>query len=213
MAAKTAPGRGRHARGGVNTPPAGRHARPEPDRTVRIRERRAGRREERATLPQRAGRQARGAAADTSALAGRAAFGKGSQNAVMAELLIAVIIVVMRAAADYVPAAGGAEKGDVTPKSGQLGPVATLAGILAVFFLLSFAAVRGGTAGRLAAIGGAVVDLALLLKSMPEITAVAQFFGPPPAGQTAGPPGSGKKSGGAKKGKPVPPIDPNPVFG
>ena len=107
---------------------------------------------------------------------------RGGQHALMAEFLFFLGIVAMRAIADYVPAdqgqpTEGTSKGTVTPQSGQLGPLPILAAGFVIFFLLSFMAARGGGAARVAAMAGLIIDLALLMKSIPELEKVSGSFG------------------------------------
>src|ERR1700677_2146749 len=103
--------------------------------------------------------------------------GKGGQHALMAEFLLFCGIVGMRAVADYVPRDEGTSKGEIQPTTGQLGPLPILAAGFVFFFILSFLAARGGTWARLAAIFGLIVDVALLLRSAPELETVAGSFG------------------------------------
>jgi hypothetical protein len=107
---------------------------------------------------------------------------KGGQHALMAEFLLFTGIVALRAVADYVPAeqgqpTEGTSKGAITPRSGQLGPLPVLAAGFVVFFVLSFLAARGGTWAKVAAAFGMVVDVALLMKSLPELETVSKSFG------------------------------------
>jgi hypothetical protein len=95
----------------------------------------------------------------------------------MAEFLLFCGIVGMRAVADYVPRDEGTSKGEIQPTTGQLGPLPILAAGFVFFFILSFLAARGGTWARLAAIFGLIVDVALLLRSAPELETVAGSFG------------------------------------
>jgi hypothetical protein len=107
---------------------------------------------------------------------------EGGQHALMAEFLLFTGIVAMRAIADYVPGdqgqpTEGTTKGQITPRGSQLGPLPTLAAGFVIFFLLSFAAARGGGAARAAAAAGLIIDMVLLLRSMPELATVSQSFG------------------------------------
>jgi hypothetical protein len=117
---------------------------------------------------------------------GRVAAGvtvrKGGQHALMAEFLLFCGIAGMRAVADYVPggqgtAAEGTSKGTVTPRSGQPGPVAVLAAGFVIFFILSFLAARGGTWARVAGLAGLIIDVVLLMNSLPELETVSGAFG------------------------------------
>jgi hypothetical protein len=124
---------------------------------------------------------------------------KGGQHALMAEFLVFLGIVSMRAIADYVPgsqgeATEGTTKGAVTPgtaaqqvkgtsqaaqqaSAAQLGPLPILAAGFIIFFLLSFLAARGGTSARVASLAGLIIDVALLMKSIPELETVGGSFG------------------------------------
>ncbi len=95
----------------------------------------------------------------------------------MAEFLLFLAIVAMRAIADYVPQDEGATKGKITPSSGQLGPLPVLAGGFATFFVLSFLAARGGAWAKAAAAFGLVIDVTLLMRSAGELETVSKSFG------------------------------------
>jgi len=120
---------------------------------------------------------------------------RGGQHALMAEFLVFCGLVAMRAVADYVPsdqgqATEGTSAGSITgltlaeqqaseqhgKPAGQLGPLPVLAAGFVIFFVLSFIAARGGRAAQFAAAAGAVIDVALLLKSMPELQTVSQAY-------------------------------------
>lgn len=101
---------------------------------------------------------------------------KGSHHVLMSEYLLFCLIVALRAAADYVPSDGGDVKGKITPAAGQLGPIPVWAGGTGLFFLLSFAAARGGTAARVAAAAGALPILVLLMRSGAEMTTVSNWY-------------------------------------
>ena len=114
----------------------------------------------------RAGRGAHGQAGrgvDTV----QAALGQGGQHALAAELLLFIAIVGVRAIAQY----GPADKKDLP--DGQFGPLFILANGFAAFFVLAFLAARGGTAARVAAIGGLIIDAGLAINSVQHLEAVA----------------------------------------
>jgi hypothetical protein len=124
-----------------------------------------------------------------------------------AELIAGVLIVAIRAVADYEPQADGTLKGKVGHPKGQYGPLPILAGLVVSFFLLSFLAASGGLKGKLAVIAGGVIDLSLLMKSADEFTKVADTFGtfgkakrPPGAWMTTGTPAGDPLAGGAAAG-------------
>jgi hypothetical protein len=112
-----------------------------------------------------------------------------------AELIAGIGIVAVRAVADYEPAADGTVKGKVSRPKGQYGPLPILAGLIVTFFVLSFLAASGGTKAKLAVIAGAVIDLALLMKSADEFTKVTDTFGK--LGHARRPAGSWQTSGTA----------------
>ena len=143
------------------------------------------------------------AAAKTSAqttrkgiLTTRAGISHGGQHAVMAEFIVFCTIVAMRAIADYVPSDdGGTSKGKITPPAGQLGPLPILAGGMVTFFVLSFLAARGGTSAKVAAAGGLIMDLALLLRSTAELSKVSGAFTTVTGQATGTPLGNNAESG------------------
>jgi hypothetical protein len=113
----------------------------------------------------------------------------------MAEFIVFCTIVAMRAIADYVPSAGGTAKGTMTPPKGQLGPLPILAGGIVTFFVLSFLAARGGTAAKIAAAAGLIMDLALLLRSTAELSLVSGAFTTATGQATGTPLGNNATSG------------------
>lgn len=112
-----------------------------------------------------------------------AGLAQGGQHALAAELLLFVAIVGIRAIAQY----GPADKKDLP--ADQFGPLFILANGFAAFFVLAFLAARGGTAARVAAIGGLIIDAALAVNSIPHLEAVATVAEAPrkyvPANETA----------------------------
>lgn len=98
---------------------------------------------------------------------------RGGMHALAAELLLFAGIVALRAVAQY----GPADKSDLP--ADQFGPLFILGNGLALFFVLSFLAARGGNAAKVAVGFGAVVDVALLLKSLPHLEAVAAELSKP----------------------------------
>jgi hypothetical protein len=91
-----------------------------------------------------------------------------------------VAIVGIRAIATYGPDA--VVKGKTQKKSlpsDQYGPLFILGNGFVIFFILAMLSARGGTWARLAAVGGLVVDLALLMKSIPHIQQLALVYDGP----------------------------------
>jgi hypothetical protein len=113
----------------------------------------------------------------------QAGVAQGGQHALAAELLLFVAIVGVRAVAQY----GPADKKDLP--ADQFGPLFILGNGFAVFFVLAFLAARGGTAARVAGVAGLVIDVALAMKSIPHLEAVATIAEAPrkyvPAAETA----------------------------
>jgi hypothetical protein len=139
-----------------------------------------------------------------------------------AELIIGVLIVGLRAVADYEPQADGTLKGKVGHPAGQYGPLPILAGLIVSFFLLSFLAASGGTKGKLAVIFGGIIDLGLLMNSADELKKVGGTFStfgkaktPPGSWQTtgteAGAPIQGVLSSGGPGGPTVPGLGGQPA--
>jgi hypothetical protein len=194
MATPASRARGRHRTG--STPPG-----PAPARTTPAQQRAARRyqdyerRQETQRRTQR--RQVVRRAAGVPVRGGRVLQqgGRGGQHALMAEFLVFCGIVAMRAIADYVPsdqgqADEGTGKGTVNgltlaeqqqqeqhgKPAGQLGPLPVLGAGFVIFFVLAFIAARGGGAAKFAAAAGLVIDLALLLKSMPQLQTVSGAY-------------------------------------
>lgn len=110
----------------------------------------------------------------------QAGLSQGAQHALAAELLLFVAIVAVRAIATYGPApvvSGKTQK--KTLPSDQFGPLFILGNGFVLFFILAIISARGGTAARLAAVGGLVVDVALLLKSVSHIQQLALTYDSP----------------------------------
>lgn len=120
-------------------------------------------------------RGARKAQRGTAGFAGKVTRRRVSHHVLMVEYLLFTLVVLIRAAADYVPGSG-ASKGAVTPPSGQYGPLPVWATGTGVFFILSFPAAKGGTAAKFANAFGALVVLGLLMKSTSELDTVAKWY-------------------------------------
>jgi len=149
----------------------------------------------RSTTPRQAGRRLVDAAGQVTQRRRPA-----TSDALTGELLLGAGIVAIRAVADYEPQSDGTLKGKIGHPKGQYGPLPILAGLIGTFFLLSFAAARGGLTARLAVIFGAVVVLALGMKSTSEMTTVAATF--TSFGKAKVPAGDWQTSGG-QSGAPV----------
>jgi hypothetical protein len=98
----------------------------------------------------------------------QAVAGRGGAG-LMAAFMFAVAIVALRALADYVPKDSGTSAGTEQPPSGQLGPLGILAGLIGTFFILSFLAAGGGARAKAAGVAGLIIDVVLLLNSLPEL--------------------------------------------
>lgn len=107
-------------------------------------------------------------------ITGRAA----PMHILMAELLVGAILVGIRAVADYEVQTTGTITGKVAHPNTTFGPLPILAALTVCFFLLSFLAVgTTGSRAKVAVAAGAVLDLALAMKSVTEIKKVAGVFG------------------------------------
>jgi hypothetical protein len=115
----------------------------------------------------------------------------------------------MRAVAAYGPdPVVKGKRQDKSLPAGQYGPLFILGNGLVAFFVLALISARGGTAAKLAAAAGLIMDLALLLKSVPHLQQLALVYDSPRAWKPesltpyttteAGVPsiGTGAKSGG-----------------
>lgn len=137
--------------------------------------------------------------------------GYSGKHVLTAELLAGLLIVLVRAVADYEPQHDGTVKGKIGHPEGQYGPLPIAAGLIASFFVLSFIVQKGG---RWATVGnsfGALIILVLAMKSVKEFDDVAKTFGdwgkakkPPGHWETSGPvagqPVSGSSGGGGGSG-------------
>lgn len=99
-----------------------------------------------------------------------------AKHMLTAELITGVLIVAVRAVADYEPQADGTLKGKIGHPKGQYGPLPILAGLIVSFFLLSFLAASGGTKAKVAVIAGGIIDLGLLMNSSDEFVKVSDTF-------------------------------------
>lgn len=94
----------------------------------------------------------------------------GYQHVLMGEMVVAFVIIGVRAVADYVPA--GSAPGTESPKKGA-SPIVLIVSTLAVYFVLSFLATRGGNAARVASAFGLLTIIALMINSAAELEQVA----------------------------------------
>lgn len=94
----------------------------------------------------------------------------GYQHVLMGEMVVAFVIIGIRAVADYVPA--GSAPGTESPKKGA-SPIVLIVSTLAVYFVLSFLATRGGWAARVASAFGLLTIIALMINSAVELEQVA----------------------------------------
>jgi len=110
----------------------------------------------------------------------QAGVSQGGQHALAAELLLFVGIVAVRAIATYGPAP--VVKGKTQTKhlpSDQFGPLFVLGNGFVLFFILALLSARGGATAKVAAAAGLIVDVALLLKSIPHIQQLALVYDSP----------------------------------
>lgn len=124
-----------------------------------------------------------------------------AEHTLVAEFLVALVIIIIRAVADYVPQGNGTEPGEEQPAKGAH-PLTMLAATLIVYFVLSVAARTHTFMSRAAVLFGLLMDLTLLTKSGPEMQTVANWFAnrPNAASQSSGqPPASG--GGNTQSGK------------
>jgi hypothetical protein len=92
----------------------------------------------------------------------------------MAEMIVALGIIGVRAVSDYVPAGDAHAPGKETPVKGQ-SPVVLITATLAVYFVLSFLATRGGWAAKSAAAFGLLMIVGLMINSEAELADVAHW--------------------------------------
>lgn len=97
----------------------------------------------------------------------------GYQHVLMGEMVVAFVIIGIRAVADYVPA--GSAPGTESPKKGA-SPIVLIVSTLAVYFVLSFLATRGGNAARVASAFGLLTIIALMINSAGELSQVAGWI-------------------------------------
>lgn len=88
----------------------------------------------------------------------------------MAEFLIAVAVIGLRAVGQYEPRGQGTRRGVIVPSPGKLGPLPMLAATIIFYFILSFLAIGGGARARVAVVAGLIYDLAMLMNSAGEMS-------------------------------------------
>jgi hypothetical protein len=101
----------------------------------------------------------------------------GPKHILTAELIIGLVLVLIRLVADYDPVSDGTVKGKVGHPQGEYGPVPVLAGLIATFWVLSFAVVKGGRWATFGNVSGGLIIIVLAMKSSSEIEKVAGTFG------------------------------------
>jgi hypothetical protein len=99
----------------------------------------------------------------------------GYQHVLMAEMIVALGIIGVRAVSDYVPAGDSHNPGSEHPVKGQ-SPVVLITATLAVYFVLSFLATRGGWAAKSAAAFGLLMIAGLMINSEAELVDVAHWI-------------------------------------
>jgi hypothetical protein len=93
----------------------------------------------------------------------------------MAEMIVALGIIGVRAVSDYVPAGDSHNPGSEHPTKGQ-SPVVLITATLAVYFVLAFLATRGGWAAKSAAAFGLLMIAGLMINSEAELVDVANWI-------------------------------------
>jgi hypothetical protein len=101
---------------------------------------------------------------------------KTTHHLLLTEYLLFCLVVVLRAAADYVPGDSGASEGTSAPQGGQSGPLPIWATGTGLFFLLSFPAARGGATAAVANGFGGLIILTLLMRSGSELKTVSGWY-------------------------------------
>lgn len=137
----------------------------------------------------------------------------GYQHVLMGEMVMAFVIIGIRAVADYTPASDYRSPGAEKPTKGA-SPISLIAATLAVYFVLAFLATRGGWPARIASAFGLLMILGLMINSEAELSQVAQWVEAigPGNGNQVFPSGGGSSSTPAAPppGSPVPTPQPGP---
>jgi uncharacterized membrane protein YgcG len=92
----------------------------------------------------------------------------------MGEMVVAFSIIGIRAIADYAPSSDEHSAGSENPTKGA-SPIVLIVSTLAVYFVLSFLAVRGGWSARAASAFGLLMIVALMINSQAELQQVANW--------------------------------------
>lgn len=106
---------------------------------------------------------------------GFAAGRTAPEHALMAEFLVALVLIALRACADYVPADDESKPGSEQPSTGAH-PLTMLAATLLVYFVLSLGARSGAWLARACVMFGALIDVTLLVNSRDEFETVTGWF-------------------------------------
>lgn len=99
----------------------------------------------------------------------------GYQHVLMGEMIVAFVIIGIRAIADYVPASDQHSPGTEQSAKGA-SPIILITATLGVFFVLSFLATRGGYAAKTSAAFGLLMIVALMINSEAELSQVAGWI-------------------------------------
>jgi hypothetical protein len=98
----------------------------------------------------------------------------GYQNVLMGEMVVAFVIIGIRAIADYNPSNDFRAPGSEQPKKGA-SPISLIASTLAIYFVLAFLATRGGWPARVASAFGLLMIVGLMINSEAELAQVATW--------------------------------------
>lgn len=99
----------------------------------------------------------------------------GYQHVLMAEMIVAFVVIGIRAIADYAPDSDMNKPGSEQPNKGA-SPIVLITATLGVFFVLSFLATRGGNAAKASAAFGLLMIIALMINSESELAQVASWI-------------------------------------
>ena len=99
----------------------------------------------------------------------------GYQHVLMGEMIVAFVIIGIRAIADYAPDSDLSKPGTEQPQKGA-SPIVLITATLGVFFVLSFLATRGGYAAKASAAFGLLMIVGLMINSEAELAQVAHWI-------------------------------------